>query len=221
VESSTIPGVINVPSRDGARSKDPAKYVKDAQILETALQKEPNNKRYQFYLGQSYRDAKMPEKSKQAYLDRAKMGGWEEEVWYSLYQAAKLAVILQERETEVVHAFLRAFDARPARAEPLCYLARYLRQQKRYALAHLFATKAASLAMPDDLLFVDSAVYEWCAKDEQAVASYYLGAHDEAIRINRELLELPSLPETRRTRIQNNLRLSQLAVGSAIEGEAA
>ena len=41
---------------EGARSRDPNTYLKDAAILEAALAKAPDNTRYAYYLAQSLRD---------------------------------------------------------------------------------------------------------------------------------------------------------------------
>ena len=59
------------------------KYTRDAEQLEEALKKEPENSRYQFYLAQSYFDSQQFEKSREAYQKRTQMGGWEEEIYYS------------------------------------------------------------------------------------------------------------------------------------------
>ena len=59
------------------------KYKKDAEVLEKALIDEPNNTRYQFYLAQSYFDSQQWENAENAYMKRAQMGGWQEEVYYS------------------------------------------------------------------------------------------------------------------------------------------
>ncbi len=42
---------------EGARSRDPETFRKDAAVLEEALKQEPGNARYAFYLAQSWRDA--------------------------------------------------------------------------------------------------------------------------------------------------------------------
>jgi glycosyltransferase involved in cell wall biosynthesis len=43
--------------REGSRSQDEKKYLRDAIVFEKALLEEPNNDRYLYYLAQSYRDA--------------------------------------------------------------------------------------------------------------------------------------------------------------------
>uniref|UniRef100_UPI0035B3860B glycosyltransferase n=1 Tax=Aestuariivirga sp. TaxID=2650926 RepID=UPI0035B3860B len=75
-------------NHDGARRRDPETYRRDAKILERALRSEADpflKTRYTFYLAQSYRDCGEPEKAITHYLDRARLGGWQEEVFVSLY----------------------------------------------------------------------------------------------------------------------------------------
>jgi hypothetical protein len=54
------------------------------------------------------------------------MGGWDEEVWYWLFQAAVLTERLGEYAEKVATAYLRAFQNRPSRAELLVELAKFL-----------------------------------------------------------------------------------------------
>ena len=58
---------------DGARNTNPQRSQADAALLEAALQNEPNNARYVFYLAQSYRDAGELPRSIEAYERRATM----------------------------------------------------------------------------------------------------------------------------------------------------
>lgn len=194
---------------DSARNVDPvAKYQSDARVLEAALKDEPDNARYVFYLAQSHRDAGNLQRAIEVYRQRAAMGGWPEEVWYSLFQ---IAVLLERQETEfdrVVGAYLAAYQARPARAEPLCELARAHRQRGHHAVALLFARAAAETPRPDDILFLDESVYAWRAADELAVASYYTGNPKQALAIADRLLAHPALPATERARVEENRRFA-------------
>jgi tetratricopeptide (TPR) repeat protein len=144
------------------------------------------------------------------------MGGWIEEVWVSRIEAAKLRERMARPEADVVVAYLAAYEARPERAESLCELARYYRLQKKYALAYLFAEQAGRIPLPDDILFVDTSVYAWRARDEHAVAAYYLGKHVEAIVLNTELLSDGKLPSTEVERVKRNRGLSERALASPV-----
>src|SRR5262249_1990021 len=90
-----LPGVQIRMSEEGARRTTSASacYRRDAAILESALAFETDPfliSRYTFYLAQSYRDCREPQKPLANYLKRAELGFWDQEVFISLYQAAKL-----------------------------------------------------------------------------------------------------------------------------------
>lgn len=199
---------------DGARNKDPrAKYESDARLLENALRSEPGNARYVFYLAQSYRDAGMRKKAIEAYERRVKMGGWAEEVFYSLYQIALLLEVEGESIAEVTQAYLRAYEARPSRAEPLVELARRYRQAGQHAVAYLFAERATQIRRPADILFLDESSYDWRALDELSIASYYVGKFAQAEALGRRLLSEAKFPEKERPRITENLNFSLRKLG--------
>jgi hypothetical protein len=189
---------------EGARSRDPDTYRKDAAILDAALNKEPANERYAFYLAQSWRDAREPQKALEAYRRRAAMGGWDEEVWYCLYEVARLTQQLNGSAAEISQAYLAAYQHRPTRAEPLLSLARWHGQRQEWALAHLYARAAAAIPWPQDRLFIDEAVYRWSALDEEAIAAYWSGRRLDSFDLNVRLLDEDRLPEEQRARVETN-----------------
>ncbi|PYE13162.1 tetratricopeptide repeat-containing glycosyltransferase [Paraburkholderia silvatlantica] len=199
-----LPGPTIVVSRDGARARNPATYLRDIEVLERATSGEPDNCRYRFYLAQSYRDAGLLERSICVYRERYEMGGWEEERWFSLYQIATLLELHGAAASEVRDTYLAAYQARPHRAEPLYRLAMYYRLRDEYALAHLFAQQAASIAHPTDLLFVDESVYAWRALDELVVSAYYVGAIAQGRAALHRLLQEQKFPPEHRQRIEGN-----------------
>ena len=148
-------------------------------MLRRALQNEPANARYAFYLAQSLRDAGRWDEAIAAYEHRAAMGGWREEVYYSRLQAA----VLRERSgaayADVLAAYFDAIECDPGRAEAYCDLARHLRNNGRNELARKFAQIAATRPPPRDLLIFDSTVYDWRARDELAFAEYNCGDRRE------------------------------------------
>ncbi|MEO5623292.1 MAG: glycosyltransferase [Dokdonella sp.] len=195
---------------DGARSQHPQteKYLRDAEVLRRALDQEPANARYAFYLAQSLRDAGQLPESIIAYEKRVAMGGWDEEVYFSKFQLGVLKERTGAAYADVVATYLDAYDFRPARAEAPCALARYLRLHKRYAAARDFARTAAGLPLPDDILFIDRSVHDWRARDEWSVAAYWCGEYVDSARLCRELLADARLPESERARVQCNLEFS-------------
>lgn len=122
VEQKIFGDYYVISGRFGARSNNPQKYFQDAQVLEKAFyspEDEDLKDRYAFYTAQSYRDADMPEKAIEWYAKRANLGGWYEEVYYSLLQIALLKIELNAPLDEVQNLLLAAYEYRPQRAESL------------------------------------------------------------------------------------------------------
>ena len=201
--------------QDGARSRDPQKLRKDAQVLREALAREPGNSRYAFYLAQSLRDSGDLAGAQAAYRHRWDMGGWDEERWYALYQAARMAERLGQPVPEVQAAYLLAYHHRPSRAEPLFHLARFHAEHGEFALAYLFARPAAEMRPPGDVLFVEHEVYRWRALDELSVAAASVGANDAALWALRRLASEGQVPERELPRIRGNLERLAALPGAA------
>jgi glycosyltransferase involved in cell wall biosynthesis len=197
-------GLVSVGYFDGARNADPvAKYRSDTEVLEKALESEPDNARYVFYLAQSYRDSNRLELAVATYERRVKMAGWAEEQWYAALQMA----VLYERQgqhAQAINAYLNAFALRPTRAEPLCELARHYRERAAYPLGHLFARRAMEIAKPDDILFLDESVYSWRALDEFSICAYYVGDQAAGRDAVERLLAEGNLPRQHRARVEKN-----------------
>ncbi|MGX9670093.1 glycosyltransferase [Mycobacterium sp. HM-7] len=191
--------------RLGAQSKDPQRYVRDAQMLLAEVERNPQDSRSVFYLAQSYFDAGDYIHAYTWYQRRADMGGWEEEVYYSLNRVAQCMAHLGRPWPDIQDAYLRAWAFRPTRAEPLYHIAVHYRVERDYQLGYLFAERAAQIPLPeDDNLFVFADVYSWCAMDEQAVCASWIGKHAEAFALCRHLLTRRDIPEGRRQEIAGN-----------------
>ena len=70
-----IPNWINVCTQDGHRSEDPEKFLKDIEILEKALAKDPQNTRHTFYLAETYSILGNYRAAWKAYEKRVALGG--------------------------------------------------------------------------------------------------------------------------------------------------
>lgn len=206
-QAQYLPGLQIRVHSDGARSQRPQaeKFAADAEVLRRALDAEPDNARYAFYLAQSLREAGQPQAAIAAYEKRVEMGGWGEETYYAKFQIAVLKERSGAAHADIVAAYLDAFDFRPTRAEALCELARYCRLQQRYAVAREFARIALALPATDDVLFIDRSVSDWRARDELSIASYWCAEYAYSAQLCRELLADPRLPARERARVQSNL----------------
>jgi len=150
--------------RLGDRNKmDPIeKYKKDAMVLKNALDKDPMNVRYMFYLAQSYRDCRMFENSVDWYQKRADFGGWYEEVFFSLYQIGRMYLFELKDENKGIHYCIKAFKFHSKRTESINILVLYYTNDKRYEIAYPYSLKIKDIEMPkDDGLFLESEYYNF------------------------------------------------------------
>ncbi|MGD9618977.1 MAG: glycosyltransferase [Mycolicibacterium sp.] len=201
---------------EGAKSQgvtSEEKYLRDAQLLEDELERNPGDPRSQFYLGQSYKHAGRLEQAFEAYKVRSKQEGWAEETFMAQLEAGRVAKLMNKTEGEVVSELLQAYQLRPSRAEPLYELASYYRPLKMYAKAHLFAKAGLAIEWPDDKLFVAHDVYNWRLLDEIGVCAYWMGRYEEARGACEEVLRRArggvSVPEADLERIRQNLGFSK------------
>lgn len=211
-------GIVNRPTADGARSGNPRKYQDDAVALWEALKHEEDpflRTRYQFYLGQSLRDSGEWEAAIEAYTDRTVMGGWQEEIFVSFFEIAKMRERLGHPQDEIIAAHLRAHDASPGRAESLVAAARYAREHNRFALAYMLARRAMEMTPPAAALFAEMPAYTYQAKDEAAVAAYWLGRYAECARWSGELLASGALPTEHRPRVAANRKLARERIAAS------
>lgn len=199
--------------RIGGRNLDPQKYQRDIDLLLTELERNPDDSRSVFYIARSYNCLYDWSNAREWYARRAEMGGWEEEVFYSLWRVATAMEALGEPWPQVQDAYLRAWEYRPTRAEPLFDIATHYRKSGRYALAHLFAERAAGIPLPtEDSLFINLEVYRFRALDEQAVSASLLGNQAEALDLCRRLLTITGIPEVERKRIAQNRDITAKAL---------
>ncbi len=191
----------------GARSRQspPQRCAQDIEALSAALVEAPDHPRYTFCLAQTLREAGRWQEAVEAYERRVGIGGWFEEVYASKFQIAVLRERMGAGYDDVLAAYLDAYDYRPQRAEAPCELARHTRSHERYAVAYVFARIACSIERPEDRLEVDPTVYHWRARDELALAAYFVDDYDICIRTWRELLADPRLPSNERERVEANL----------------
>lgn len=184
------------------------KYSKDAETLEKALIDEPGNIRYQFYLGQSYFDSQQWEKAITAYMKRVDMGGWNEEIYYSLYRIAIAKAMLNKEWGEIMEAFLMAYNCRPNRAEPLYHIAQIYRTKFNMpAIAFVFAKAAMEIPFPaNDILFVPDVLYNYAIIDEVAATAHAAGQFELGYNCCRRLLMENKIPKSEIPRIQGNLQ---------------
>jgi glycosyltransferase involved in cell wall biosynthesis len=167
------------------------KYSNDAKILEAALEKEPGNERYMFYLAQSYRDSSQLDKGIEAYQKRIDMGGWEEEVYYSMYMIAKISEKMGKDDETLTNLYSKAWEYRPSRLEAVFHVMRKLRDQGRHLVAFAYGDVAIKTKGTADILFIEPEIWQWRLLDEYSLAAYYIGNPDIALEKTSAILNAP------------------------------
>lgn len=215
----TSPNVmISAEPRDGHRSTDPKKHLKDAQVLENALLDEPNNADYVYYLAQSYYNAQEYELSLKNYERRANMPGWEEQTFWSRYYTGLLQEHLQMDPQVFIKNYCDAFLFRPTRAEPLCRLAQYYYSQKNYLLGYLVSKICVDFPVPNDIIYVEHWMYSWGVLAIFANCALEMGKYEEAAELYARLAAKKDLPAHVMDQSKSTLRWvnSKIAESKAI-----
>ncbi len=196
-------------TEDGHRSQDPKKYYKDAEVLEKALKEDPSNSRYVFYLALSYENAKDYALAIKNYEKRAAMGGWDQEIFWSLYSVGKIQSMLKMNSETIINSFCKAYQARRTRAEPLYQLANHFSKNQNYILGYSVAKIGVALPMPQDLIPVEHWIYEYGLLFEYANCAFALGKYEEAQDAYQSLLSKTNVPSDIQEKAKENLRASK------------
>lgn len=201
------PGLHIVYGGDGARSREPETFARDAALLETALAGEADpflRARYTFYLAQSLRDAGQNERAIDAYLRRAELGFWAQEVFESLLNAGKL-MARRGAPTEAVLTVLdRAAATVPERVEAHHAAALICRQRGEWAQGYAAARQGLGRPPPAAGLFLQPWIYEFGLLDEFAVNAYWAGHDMDSLVACAIILSRPQLDPETRERVRAN-----------------
>lgn len=225
VTRSQLPGLWIEPLQDGARSHDPKKFLKDAELLEEALKTEKDLglcARYQFYLAQCWKDAGYPEQAYPEYrirTDQYRGVGYVEEEYVAVLNLLRLVDTVRKPEgmpailPGLIQRSLVSFENAPQRWETRMELIRLLWQnhlpQAAYALSPALPYKKPPVG-----LFVEPWVYSWGMAEQAALAAFYAADYSWAGGLFRSLLDGPDLPKSERLRTIENFRWCAEKMGS-------
>lgn len=200
-------GIVNIPIQDSFRNEDKTnKFLKDAKLLENALKTETDaflKIRYVFYLAQSYKDAKEYKKALDNYLERTKLGGWNEEIAVSYFHAANMMAELNYPEDQVIQTYLAGVEACPNKLECLHGAAKYCRIKKKFQQAFMISSLGLKLKKPEAGLFTISWVWDYGMEDEYTISAYWAGYYKEGLEVARKLVK--KVPDSEKNRVIDNL----------------
>lgn len=195
-----------------ARSLNPETHINDIKTLQTVLESEPNNRRYQFYLARTYLELKEYELALKAFKKRAAMGGInDEELFWSLLHIALLQEKLDRPPDTIVEGYFAAYEYRPTRAEPLYYLATYYLRHQENAEAYKMAFRGLSLPPTNDQMDIIQSIYDYKLLLKFAECAFALKRVSEARSALEFMLNFPDLPAKIRKTTRNILTLVTIA----------
>jgi len=164
---------------DGGCKSD--KFERDIRLLSEGIINEPNNsERYHFYLANSYHDSGHFEKAIETYEKRIKIGGWEQEIWYSYYRIG-LCYKKLGKISDAIFTWMNAYDFLPIRVENLYEIITHYRNTSKSKLAGLFYNMAKESlnknkhVNKDSFLFLHNDIYKYKLDYEFTIFSAYIG----------------------------------------------
>lgn len=142
------------------KSGEHVKYARWLELSEQDLADMPDDTRVVFYAAQNAYDARHFARAAELYAKRSRMGGWDEEVWYSVLRCAQANECQGSYQTAAAD-YVRADMLRPWRAEASENLARMFRQLGEPDAARPWAERASKIGFPprEDILFVQRGLY--------------------------------------------------------------
>ena len=202
----SVPSIGNVPSTEGARSKNPNKYLDDAKLFEKDLKNNPQNARSWFYLAQSYADGGKPKKAIEPLKQAYKYSKWDEEKFMSLHRLGEYyAAVDKEMSANAFYYFMQAYQERPHRVEPLYSIIRNCRETGKFKIGEPLCDAALKIKYPSsDALFINSYCYGWSLLDEVSIIYYWVGRFEESYNLCLQLLDRDDTPESEKARIRAN-----------------
>jgi tetratricopeptide (TPR) repeat protein len=166
------------------------KFERDIMLLTKGIEDEPDNKRYYFYLANSYHDIGKYEEAINYYRKRIEIGGWQQEVWYSYYRIGFCYKYLGQIE-KAIYEWLNAYNYFPKRLENIYELVYHYRVIGNCQLAYHFYKLAKELLVDviedkDSYLFLSNDIYTYKFDYEYSIIACYVGIKN----VNAQLIKI-------------------------------
>lgn len=207
VKFGTLKGIWNQSHPDGARSRDPNKFLKELELLKKGLEEEPANSRYLFYLGQTHAACGHWQEALEAYQRRVDRGGWELEVYQSLYRIGLMQELLHDHPSRIVESYRKAHEFLPNRAEPLFRIAYQFYCCGEFQEAKRIASIGTAFPIPEAkyAFYMEPPVYQGWMVKLVADCCLALGEEKEALELYRALPGEPVFSSEACIEIQKNI----------------
>lgn len=201
-------------------AKSKQRWERDLVVLSNTLAANADDPRTVFYLAQTYECLERLEDAYRIYQQRAKLIGWDEENFITLFRLGCLAQRLSQNQEQsevawdaAMNYFLQAFALRPHRIEPLVKMAEQYWPSNAQA-CYLFIKHAYAIPYPkQDLLFIEKDMYTYDRYEIMSRCAWYMG--DFVLGEEATLKALAIRPNT--PHLCRNLELYQEKLNSCIQ----
>ena len=199
-----IEDICNYVTTEGARSKDPKKFFRDALVFETHLLDNPEDGRAWFYLAQSYMDAMQPNKALEAIDSALKYVTWDQEKYILYLRKGRLLKSLKNPCPEFLDCMFSAYNVCPERAEAVGEILKHFYQTSNWNSIIAFGGQFQLKDPRPDFLFVEKVAYEWIIPDLLGLGYYYTGNKKLAKKHFMKALSF-DVDETTKERLKKNI----------------
>ncbi|MCX5924307.1 MAG: tetratricopeptide repeat protein [Candidatus Dependentiae bacterium] len=178
-------GTIKVPEEiyfnwdptERGNAKTHKRFYRDIEILLKEHEKHPHDPRTLFYLGQSYACVEDYKNAAFWYQKRSQRSVWDEEDFMTWYRLGDAYDHLNDWD-QALYYYLKAYDMRPGRIEPLMKMANYYLKVLDFQAAFYFAKLAVDTPVTTDLLFVERIAYDFDRYNILGIAAWYVGEYE-------------------------------------------
>lgn len=185
------------------------KFARDVQLLKKGIEKEPNNDRYHFYLGNSLKDCGEKKEAIEMYKRRIELGGWVEEVWHSWFNMGHCYKEMGDH-TMSLHCWMEAYAVFPNRAESLYEIIQHYRVVGKCRLAQTFyeTAKQTMKEFPErDYLFMQKDVYDYKIDYELSIFGFYFNPMKyDLAQISMDVMQYPYVDDNIGRNILSNYK---------------
>ena len=181
-------------SRKG-REKSAKRWVRDCDLLLKEYWKNPFHPRTLFYLAQTYACLGDWRQACHYYTLRTNVIGWDEEDFLANYRLAQtieqaMAFDSSYLWSDALYYYLKAYQLRPHRAEPLIRITQHYWDTKEMDLCFLFARRATEIPYPEkDILFIEKELYTLTRYDLLGRCAWYISEYTIGEWAARKVLE--------------------------------
>ncbi len=170
------------------------KVSKTIDLLDQALEQDPQNGRYLFLLAQSHKAMGNYKEAIGFYKDRVKSIGDEEELWFSAYMLGECYEKMDEWD-DALFWYLEAFQTNPDRPEPLRKIAAFYRTHSQNDIACIFAKYGSKIPFPMNASLLEyPPLGDYQFDEELSISAYYTRFREDGFIAANEVILRKNVP---------------------------